>query len=221
MPTFVDLTGHRYGRWTVIKESGRKFGGSTWLCRCECGTEKVMRSNALRTGSSTSCGCYNLEVRRRVCIERNTTHGLSKSKVYATWINIRERCENPNNAGYAKYGAKGIRICERWQSFENFLSDVGQPPSAQHSIDRIDYRGNYEPSNCRWATMLEQQNNRSSNHLITAFGKTQTLQQWSRETGFAHKTLLRRLGNGWDVETALTVKPVKGRNKLQLPTAAE
>jgi hypothetical protein len=214
MPAFVDLTGHHYGRWTVIKESGRKFGGSTWLCRCECGTERVMRGSAIRSGNSTSCGCYNLEVRRRVCIERNTTHGLSRTRTYRAWEAMRHRCENPSATTWPKYGGKGITVCERWKSFENFLADMGQAPSDRHSIDRIDFKGNYKPSNCRWATMREQQNNRSSNRRITAFGRTQTLQQWSRETGFAHK-------NGWDVETALTVKPVKGRNKLQLPTAAE
>jgi hypothetical protein len=138
---------------------------------------------------------------------------MSRTRAYETWSSIRDRCGNPSSTNYAKYGAKGIVVCERWKKFENFLADMGQPPTPKHSIDRIDYRGNYEPSNCRWATMLEQQNNRSSNHLITAFGRTQTLQQWSRETGFNHKTLLRRIGNGWNIERALTVKPVVGRNQ--------
>src|SRR5687767_9949817 len=116
MPAFVNLTGHKYGRWTVLKESGRLHGGATWLCRCECGKEKVLKGNHLRTGSTRSCGCFNLEVRSRVCSERNTTHGKSQTKVYAAWVNIRQRCENPRCTQYAKYGAKGINVCERWQS---------------------------------------------------------------------------------------------------------
>jgi hypothetical protein len=127
---------------------------------------------------------------------------------------MRQRCENPNCTPYPKYGAKGIRVCERWQAFENFYADMGEPQSPQHTIERKDPKGDYEPTNCRWATQLEQQNNRSSNRVITAFGKTQTLQQWVRETGFAHKTILGRIDRlGWNVERALTVKPVLGRNQ--------
>lgn len=143
------------------------------------------------------------------------THKLTKSKAWNTWVNIRQRCHNPKTSSFSKYGAKGIRVCERWHSFENFYADMGDPPSTAHTLDRIDPSGNYEPNNCRWATQLVQQNNRSSNRLITAFGKTQTLQQWSRETGFAHRTIHNRIANlGWSPETALATKPIRGRNQF-------
>lgn len=209
----MNLTGHRYGRWTVIEEVGRKHGGATWLARCDCGNEKVVKGNCLRTGSSKSCGCLNVEVHRRVCIERNTKHGLTNTKAFSAWVNIRQRCENKSTPAYKKYGAKGIKVCERWHSFESFLADMGEPPSLLHTIDRIDSSGDYEPKNCRWATQKEQQNNRSSNRVIRAFGKDQTLQQWSEELSIARKTITGRLRLGWPVEKALTEPPVIGRNQ--------
>jgi hypothetical protein len=141
------------------------------------------------------------------------SHGKTGTKVHNTWTNIRQRCQNENTPAFRKYGAKGIKVCDRWQTFENFYADMGDPPSQRHTIERIDPKGHYEPSNCRWATQLEQQNNRSSNRFLTALGKTQTVQQWSRETGFPHRTILNRLQLGWNVERALTVKPVLGRNQ--------
>lgn len=149
-----------------------------------------------------------------MCIARNTTHGKSRTKVHVAWQQMRQRCEDPNSTAYHKYGAKGILVCERWKKFENFYADMGEPPTAKHTLDRIDFRGNYEPGNCRWATQLEQQNNRSSNRLLTAFGRTQTLQQWVRETGMSHKTITCRIDrNGWSAEKALSVPPVIGRNQ--------
>lgn len=213
MPAFVDLSGHRYGRLTVIREAGRKHGGVTWLVRCDCGNEKVMRSNSLRRGHSKSCGCLNTETRRRVCIERNTKHGLSSTKAFDTWVNIRQRCKNPSTTSYKKYGARGIHVCERWMKFENFLADMGVPPTPQHTIDRIDPKGPYSPENCRWATQQEQQNNRSNNRKIFAFGRTQNFLQWCREFGIHHKTVSTRIKLGWNIEQALSVKSVKGRNQ--------
>lgn len=213
MPAFVNLTGHHYGRWTVLKEVGRKHGGALWLCLCECGTEREIRGSALRNGDSLSCGCLMREKASDLCKER-ATHKKSKTKVHYTWVNMLQRCGNPKAPGYQKYGAKGIKVCERWQTFENFLADMGDPPTSAHTIERIDSKGHYEPNNCRWATQVEQQNNRSSNRLITAFGKTQTLQKWSRESGFTYKTILRRLELGWAVEKALTTKPITGRNQF-------
>lgn len=117
------------------------------------------------------------------------------------------RCRNPNASGYHKYGARGIEVCERWSSYENFLADMGEQPEGL-TIDRINPRGNYEPENCRWLDMRGQQNNRSNNRIIECFGERLTLQQWSDRTGIERRTInarIRRLG--WPVEEALTRAP--------------
>jgi len=117
-----------------------------------------------------------------------------------------QRCRNPNASGFHKYGAKGTKVCERWTSFEAFLEDMGEPPTSSLTLDRIDPFGGYEPGNCRWATMKEQQNNRTNNRHITFEGRTQTLQQWADETGLDRKTISTRIDHlGWPVSEALTL----------------
>ncbi len=117
------------------------------------------------------------------------------------------RCENPRCEAYPRYGGRGIEVCKRWQTFENFLADMGPRPSADHSIDRIENDGNYEPGNCRWATDAEQNQNTRSNRLLTYAGRTQPLSVWAREFGIRRETVRERLKAGWDVERALTVAP--------------
>ena len=134
-----------------------------------------------------------MDVHREVCIQRNTTHGLSRTRTHRIWCALGKR----------RYETGPV--CARWDSFENFLADMGEPPTAKHTIDRKDNAKGYEPSNCRWATMKEQQNNRTNNRLLTHQGRTQTLAQWSAETGFKPATLSMRLNQyGWTVERALT-----------------
>lgn len=209
MPSFVDITGQKFGRWTAIERVGTKAGGALWKAICDCGNKGEVRSNALRSGTSRSCGCLNADVHRDVCIKRNTTHGNAKrsgyTPTYSIWINLFTR----------KYHKKyeGVTICERWKSFENFLADMGDRPSLMHSIDRIDNGKWYEPSNCRWATMKEQQNNRTNNRKIAAFGKIQNLQQWASEYEIDRKTISSRLNRGWSPETAISEPAVKGRNQ--------
>jgi len=215
MPKFVDISGQIFGRWTAIKRIGTRAGGALWLCKCECGNTGEVRSNALRAGKSKSCGCYNSEVRREVCLERNLKHGHSKrgdkSRAYIIWGNLKFRNKRKKYAG--------VTVCKRWTSFENFLKDMGEPPTALHTLDRIDNSKGYSPDNCRWATMKEQQNNRTNNRIISAFGKSQTLQQWSEEAKIDRKTISKRIDRGWSVERALTEKAVQGRNQSGLPTA--
>lgn len=137
------------------------------------------------------------------------THGHSKgfkhTKAYSTWHNVKQRCLNPKAPSYAKYGAKGIAVCERWLIFENFLADMGEPPTLKHSIDRYpDKNGNYEPGNCRWATPKEQSNNKNLNIILVHAGRSQTLTEWATELGLKPNTLCFRLRRRWDLARALT-----------------
>jgi hypothetical protein len=206
MPKFVDLSNQKYGRWTVIKRVGTKTGGALWLCKCDCGNMGEVRSNALRAGKSKSCGCYNKDVHREMCIERNTTHGLTKTRTYICWDNMKHR--DKSCPTYSD-----ISVCERWMKFENFLDDMGQCPTDFHTIDRIDNSKGYFPDNCRWATMKEQQNNRTNNRKVTAFGKTQNLQQWADDLRINRETIAKRLDAGWEPEKALSLRPKIGRNQ--------
>jgi hypothetical protein len=137
--------------------------------------------------------------------KRNFIHGQSYTKEYGIWKAMRDRCRNPNNTWYAEYGGRGVKVCERWESFENFLSDMGRRPSKRHSIDRYpDKNGDYEPGNCRWATPLEQNNNLRSNVLLAFRGRTQSLAAWARELGVSHTCLWWRKKHGWSDERILT-----------------
>jgi len=158
MPAFKDITGQRFGRLIVVRFSHMKKE-SFWLCRCDCGTEKILRIGTLRAGTTTSCGCAH----RDELVARNTTHGHNTRRkttsVYSRWAMMIQRCTNPRNSRWEWYGARGITVCKRWLQFENFLADMGEPPPGT-SIDRIDNNRGYEPGNCKWNTSSEQAYNR-------------------------------------------------------------
>lgn len=158
MGKFIDLTGQKFGRLTVLECSGRnKHGSAIWLCRCACGNGKVIHGGSLRNGSSKTCGCSHSELATQL----NLVHGKHGTPEYRAWKAMITRCTNPNAANYSYYGGKDVCVCERWRhSFENFYADMGQKPTSKHSLDRIDANGNYEPSNCRWATTGVQRINR-------------------------------------------------------------
>lgn len=205
MGTLIDLTGKKFGRYSVIrKDVKNKFNRWMWWCKCNCGTEKAVDGQHLRTGEASSCGCFNADQKRQICIDRNTTHGMRKTRIYSIWMDMRTRCNNPKYAKYHRYGGNGIKICERWSDFELFVQDMGEPPNNKYSLDRIDYNADYTPENCRWATQKTQQNNRSTNRIIEYKGMQKTLQEWSRITGIPRKTISNRLDRfGWNVMSAL------------------
>jgi hypothetical protein len=151
-----DLSGKVFGKWRVIEFAGLKRGRSHFRCICECGTEKIVVSSTLKNGTSTSCGCnIGLSARKRL-----TKHGMADTKPHMIWCTMRQRCENEKAKAFEWYGARGIKVCERWQSFENFWEDMGPTWSPGLSIDRIDVNGNYEPGNCRWVPKESQSANR-------------------------------------------------------------
>lgn len=174
MPSFLDLTGHRFGRWLVVKRgedhvfpSGKKQ--PSWHCKCDCGNEKKVKSQALRDGSSKSCGCLNVEVRREVCIKRNTKHGYAangKDRTYRIWCGMNTRCHNPRSSGYYKYGARGITVSEAWRkSFEKFLSDMGPCPP-EYSIERRNPNLGYSKENCCWIPLKYQNRNKTNSRIF-------------------------------------------------------
>lgn len=147
-----DLTGKRFGRWHVLGfDRIDKHSNHYWFCVCKCGNKKSVSGKNLLRGRSKSCGC--------MAIENNTKHGMWKTPEYKTWQNIHTRCSNKNTEYYKNYGGRGIVVCKRWNSFENFFEDMGRRPSKNHSIERIDNDGNYEPGNCEWVTRTAQQHN--------------------------------------------------------------
>jgi hypothetical protein len=203
-----DLSGSVVGRLTVIRYFGPATGRreSVWLCRCTCGNEVLVLQHRLTRGRTRSCGCLASDNSRsalKYAQRLNTTHGLSKSSEYCVWTNLMTRCYRPNSDHYEFYGARGIVVCERWHSFEAFLADMGIKPGKLFTIERIDTTGNYEPSNCRWATRYEQARNRTSNHWIEIDGVARILTDWCKIKQIKITTVAQRLRRGWDPVRAI------------------
>ena len=192
----ASIVGRVFGRLTVLSRSpeiGRQ-GQTRWICRCVCGTEKTIYRTSLFNGSTQSCGCLKRE--NNILFRNRTTHGKTHTPVYQVWTNILTRCRNKKSTRWHRYGGRGITMCERWMTFENFYADMGDPPEGME-LDRIDNDKGYSFDNCRWATRTQQANNRSNNTLIAYNGRTQTIAQWAHETGVHERTLSWRHNHGW------------------------
>jgi len=184
--------GQTINSWTVTGVAEKRAYRAFVTCKCVCGNVGEVRLYALITGRSKSCGC----VQRETFKTMGVTHGKTHSKEYRTWADMRGRVTRKTSARWEQYGARGITCCERWEKFENFYADMGDKPSPEHSLDRIDPNGNYEPSNCRWATDETQRNNLRRTRLVTYKGRTQSAKLWADEIGVNYQTFLTRLQSG-------------------------
>lgn len=189
---FVDMLGQKYGRLTVIRIAGRnRHGQIEWNCACECGGYSVVVGSQLRYGITKSCGCLH----RELTSAASTTHGMSKTPIYAIWHSMVDRCHLSSSHAYDRYGARGIKVCARWRDFENFYADMGNRPEGM-SLERIDNDGDYSPDNVKWATQKEQANNRRCNVKYQYGDEELTLAQWADRGMVCIGTLWSRLQRG-------------------------
>ena len=212
----TDLTGQRFGRLVVVGRADppvNKRGNARWHCHCDCGRECDVIGSCLRCGHTASCGC----LRKERALAANTTHGQTGSRLYRIWYNMRTRCENPHGTHYDNYGGRGISVCEEWHDFANFMQWAERTGYRENlTLDRIDANEGYNPVNCRWVTMREQNRNRRNNANITYHGVTRCLSDWAVTLGINEVTLRSRIRYGWDVERAFTT-PVRQRRYPDKP----
>jgi hypothetical protein len=200
MASFIDMTGRRINRLTVLKKVPNPNGTeSLWLCVCVCGNKVTAIGSDIRKGRTKSCGCF----RREATIARSTRHGQSGSAVFHSWVALRQRCKNPRATAYPWYGGRGITFTKRWDTFAGFVEDMGNPGPGW-TIDRIDNNKGYNKENCRWVRKIEQARNRRSCVQISYRGKTQNVTEWAHELGIDPKTLSARIRRGWPPNRALT-----------------
>jgi hypothetical protein len=206
------FVGRTFGQWTVLAQTASPSGnaGRYWQCHCSCGVIRTVSGRELTRSRrpSRSCGCQAFQASR----ERKT-HGQSTTRLYRTYISMLGRCYCPTVTHWSRYGGRGIKVHDAWlgpTGFEKFASDMGQPPSSRHTLDRENNDGDYSAENCRWATKIAQSNNRSNNRLITFAGRTQTVAEWCREFGLNRATVDKRLRVGKPLVEVF--RPVVTRN---------
>lgn len=185
------------------------------VCRCSCGSPpKAVRIDGLTSGAVVSCGCHQKKV--------SSTHKLSTHPLYPVWRHMVQRCLNSKDPAYENYGGRGITVCDRWLSVENFVADMESGYSPELELDRINNDGNYEPGNCKWSTISENCDNRRNSLKITFNGKTQSLARWSQELGMSYQLLWDRLKEwGWPPERAFTTPPLDKHERMALARRAQ
>lgn len=205
---YKNIVGKKFERLVVLELIPHPKGYKA-RCICDCGKETIVPCHRLYNGYTKSCGC----LRRELSIKRGFKHGQAapETKIYRTWIGMKLRCNNPNTFCYPRYGGRGIKIDPRWDSFFTFYEDMGDPPSPEYSLDRIDNDGDYTPRNCHWATRKEQSRNRRSTHWLTLNGETKSVSDWAEELGINKATLFGRLRLGWNDKDTLTIPLIRGK----------
>lgn len=197
-----DLTGMKIGRLKVLGLAYIKDRHAYWRCQCSCGCKTVIRGAGRRGRSPRNCTCKD-----RIKSLGNKSHGESGNNAtpeYISWKSMVARCSRKSHPHFKYWGGRGIKVCRRWIKYENFIRDMGRKPSPSHTIDRIDNNKSYSPKNCRWATHLEQSENRRNNHWITLNGDKKTITAWAKETGIDFRTLYHRVVyRRWPIEKAL------------------
>ena len=201
MPKAIDVTNQKFGRLTGVERRGSKNKDTLWLFDCECGNQKIIRLDDVRSGRTKSCGCFNSENTGN----RFRKHGLRQTHEYNVWCWMKARCYSPNTTGYVNYGGRGVYVCDKWMdNFAAFYADMGPRPSSKHSIDRIDNDGPYSLENCRWATRTDQNNNTRRNIKYSYDGCHLTISEWANKLGVDRTTIYWRLRHGWTMEKALS-----------------
>ena len=207
MSDYADFASRKYGLWSILYRVENDHNGATrWMCKCDCGTEKVQWKGNLVRGLTRSCGCAkgsSISVAKKGIA---VTHGMTKTPVWHTWQSMLGRCLNPNAKSFPIYGARGIKVCEKWLTFEGFFEDMGDRPLGT-TLDRIDTDGDYCKENCRWATKDVQERNKRTNVFLEAFGEKKIITDWVRDTRCNTKhtaTVQRRMKRGLSIEQAMT-----------------
>lgn len=199
--------GDRFERWLVLNPY---HSPAKALCQCDCGTTRGIERGSLVKGRSRSCGCLRIET----TVERCTTHGMTGSRIYRVWASMIERCESPTCRDFPDYGGRYISVCPEWlHSFEQFYSDMGEPGFKGASIERVDVNGDYSPSNCIWATQVQQARNRRNSLILTHEGVSKHVNEWAEQLGVDKNSLRSRINRGWSVKDALT-EPIHRRSNV-------
>jgi hypothetical protein len=205
-PRFKDISGQRFGRVVaktpIPKDRAEKSKHIYWNCECDCGNKFRTSATNLKTGHAKSCGCISKE---KASMMRRTHSATSKEaapivrRLYRVWDGMKERCSNPNHVGFKDYGGRGIKVCEQWLNFSNFLSDMMPSYKSGLQIERMDNNGDYTPSNCTWATRKQECRNRRSNHMISFNGKIQCISAWAEELNICQYKISRIIRSGRDI----------------------
>lgn len=206
MKPIFNLTGQKFGRWTVISEAPRHGQTRYWLCQCDCGTVREVRQQNLINGQSTSCGCYHREEAKSIG-NRSRKHGDFGTHLYGIWAGMKRRCYNPHTKYYEDYGGRGIKVCDKWLDYVPFKEwATSHGYSEGMSIERLDVNGNYCPENCTWIPKNQQNRNKRNTIRIEYKGKTYTLKEISEITHIKEHTLFARYQRGWTSEEIFNPK---------------
>lgn len=222
----VDLSGKRFGRLIALEYVGRKNNRTLWKCRCDCGNESIAGYSNLVNGITRSCGCLEKEnlayIQKHSCHRKSASREfeqtLSEHPLYGLWSSMLTRCYNKSRNSYKHYGGRGIKVCDRWlpenKGFENFLNDMGPRPSLKHTIDRIDVNGDYCPENCRWATIIQQSNNKTDSVLVYYMGRRVYLKDICKKLRMNYSTVAHQLLKGFDINVIIANGGADFRRKV-------